>query len=207
MSSLLISWSRNGRYLATSSKDWKVNIWDLGYTFSNMPDIRSQPEAGSSKTTVTTAHPVSELHYSFILDCPLTNAEFHPQTSRVLLVTSTVNEVVLVRLRNKLQGSEDASSIVNGIDAVENSGPTPSERPRKRRKVLRGHEVLHLQAYTREEAIQMARETAASSRSQPSEQEEQGDGEEAATEAPSNPLPDIDLSLFDEAPSSRESAS
>jgi WD40 repeat protein len=204
----LISWSRNGRYLATSSKDWKVNIWDLGYTFSNMPDIRYHPEAGSSKATSTATHPFSELHYSFTLDCPLTNAEFHPQTSRVLLVTSTVNEVILVRLREELQRSDNGLPMTNEVDGIQQDGSMQSERPRKRRRVSRGHEVLYLQAYSREEAIQSARETATTSRSQPTERgQEEESTEEAAAGLPSGALSEIDLSLFGEAPSSRESAS
>lgn len=169
-----------------------------------MPDTHRQPQAGPSKTACRPNHPSSDLHYSFILDCPLVNAEFHPQTSRVLLVTSTVNEVALVRLQQKVEDS--LSGETRSKDGVEIQTALV-DRPRKRRKITRGHEVLYLQPYSKEEAIQFAKDAARGSESQPpAENEEPEPAQDIEMDEGSGSLHEIDPSLFEEAPSSRQSA-
>ena len=168
-----------------------------------MPDVRESPEPGPSRSAYKTSLPSSELHYSFILDCPIINAEFHPQTSRVLLITSTVNEVVLVRLREKA-AEDPVSNQIPGDDTVDST--TSANRPRKRRKVSRGHEVLYLQPHSKEEALQFARETAKSSQSQATADQDEDTSEKVQEEATFEALHEIEMSLFDEAPSSKESA-
>jgi hypothetical protein len=117
-----------------------------------MPDVRYQPSAGPSTRS---AYPTSEIHYSFTLDSPLLNAVFHPRTSRVLLVTTAVNEVVVVRLT---AGAEDAggeaSIIRKANDDDAESDTIEGDGPRKRRKITDGHEVLYLQPWSRDEYLQ-----------------------------------------------------
>ncbi|EJT97547.1 WD40 repeat-like protein [Dacryopinax primogenitus] len=71
-----VSWSRNSRYLLTSSRDFTCAVWDLA-----VPS-----RTGCKRDTVW-------------FESPLTGAVFHPRTSHVILATVTTNECVLVDLR------------------------------------------------------------------------------------------------------------
>ncbi|OCF41248.1 compass component swd1 [Kwoniella heveanensis CBS 569] len=77
-----LSWSRNNRYLLTSSHDATAIIWDLS--------VLSHPSiAGASAR----AHTIR-------FDAPVASAVFHPRNSRIILATLTCGEIVLVDLRD-----------------------------------------------------------------------------------------------------------
>jgi COMPASS component SWD1 len=65
----LHSWSRNSRYLLTSSKDWNVLIWDLASDCD--PPQR---------------------YASIRFDAPVVSASFHPRNSQIILVLLATGE-------------------------------------------------------------------------------------------------------------------
>ncbi|WFD35214.1 chromatin binding protein [Malassezia cuniculi] len=66
-----VSWSPHGRYLASASLDWNVNVWDLAN--------------GSGRRARTLR-----------FDCPLASVSFSPTSSRQLLVTTATKQAYLV---------------------------------------------------------------------------------------------------------------
>ena len=83
-----VNWSRNNRYLVSSSLDSTVIIWDLSVL--NHPELNPQIPIQSASTAR-----VQALRF----DAPVASAEFHPRNSRIVLATLTCNEVMLVDLR------------------------------------------------------------------------------------------------------------
>ena len=83
-----VNWSRNNRYLVSSSLDSTVIVWDLSVL--NHPELNPQIPIQSSSTAR-----VQTLRF----DAPVASAQFHPRNSRIVLATLTCNEVVLVDLR------------------------------------------------------------------------------------------------------------
>ncbi|KZO93166.1 WD40 repeat-like protein [Calocera viscosa TUFC12733] len=71
-----VAWSRNSRYLLTSSKDFTCAVWDLAV----------ESRTACKRDTVW-------------FQSPLTGAVFHPHTSHVILATVSTNECVIVDLR------------------------------------------------------------------------------------------------------------
>ncbi|KZT62316.1 WD40 repeat-like protein, partial [Calocera cornea HHB12733] len=71
-----VAWSRNSRYLLTSSKDFTCAVWDLAV----------EGRTACKRDTVW-------------FPSPLTGAVFHPRTSHVILATLSTHECVLVDLR------------------------------------------------------------------------------------------------------------
>ncbi|KAK4689243.1 COMPASS component SWD1, partial [Tremellales sp. Uapishka_1] len=85
-----LSWSKNNRYLLTSSLDSTAIIWDLS-TLAHPSLIPKTPIASTSSSTLR-AHTIR-------LEAPVANAVFHPRNSKIILATLTCNEVYLVDLR------------------------------------------------------------------------------------------------------------
>ncbi|KAJ9097602.1 hypothetical protein QFC21_004636 [Naganishia friedmannii] len=131
-----LSWSRNGRYLLSASKDWKCVVWDLFFTEQNMPVLPNKPsspnptpslkrqrtrstsEANSIVPTETLAmqsrgYPTSPMRDSVLFDTPLINAEFHPETSKIILATTSTHEVAMVYLSSPHTSTVDPQSIPN----------------------------------------------------------------------------------------------
>ncbi|MBW0462736.1 hypothetical protein O181_002451 [Austropuccinia psidii MF-1] len=70
-----LDWSRNSRYLLSSSRDWNVIIWDL--------------QSGERRDTIR-------------FDAPVTSAHFHPLNSKVVVVTlQSQEEAIFVDLRSQ----------------------------------------------------------------------------------------------------------
>ncbi|KAJ9123879.1 hypothetical protein QFC22_000667 [Naganishia vaughanmartiniae] len=114
------AWSRNGRYLLSASKDWKCVVWDLFYTDQNMPTPPHKPSPATSSppykrqrtrstsdtncasaehpSTSSRGYPTSPMRDSIMFDTPLINAEFHPETSKIILATTSTHEVAVVYL-------------------------------------------------------------------------------------------------------------
>ncbi|KAF8966453.1 WD40-repeat-containing domain protein [Flammula alnicola] len=73
-----IDWSRNSRYLLTSSKDWNVLIWDLA-------SVCDPPQR----------------HSSIRFDAPVVSASFHPKNSQIVLVLLATGEAYVCDMRKK----------------------------------------------------------------------------------------------------------
>ncbi|OAV88720.1 hypothetical protein PTTG_28937 [Puccinia triticina 1-1 BBBD Race 1] len=99
-----LDWSRNSRYLLSSSRDWNVIIWDLN--------------SGEREQTVR-------------FDAPVTSAQFHPINRKLLVVTlQSQEEAVFVDLRS--QGGRwelDARQSRQSTNPDEN--PSTHESPEK----------------------------------------------------------------------------
>jgi COMPASS component SWD1 len=86
---LTISWSRNNRYLLSASHDSTAIVWDLSYLTPLLPaHTPIHAKSGPSSARLQTLR----------FDSPLSNAQFHPRNSRIILAT-LLGEVVLVDLR------------------------------------------------------------------------------------------------------------
>ncbi|KIY45965.1 COMPASS complex protein [Fistulina hepatica ATCC 64428] len=70
-------WSRNSRYVLTSSKDWNVVVWDL----------TSEIDPPQRHTTIR-------------FDSAVMSASFHPRNSLIILALTRMGEVYLVDLRH-----------------------------------------------------------------------------------------------------------
>ncbi|PPQ83642.1 hypothetical protein CVT25_006248 [Psilocybe cyanescens] len=73
-----IDWSRNSRYLLTSSKDWNVIIWDLSSTCD--PPQRQK---------------------SLRFDVPVVSASFHPKNNQIVLALLATGEAYVCDLRKQ----------------------------------------------------------------------------------------------------------
>lgn len=103
-----LSWSRHGRYLLSASKDWKCVVWDLFYTGQNMPPMkprlsrrnrtRSGDQVDQTTPEAKQEYPTTPMRDSVLFDTPLTHAELHPNTSRIILANTSTHEVALVYL-------------------------------------------------------------------------------------------------------------
>ncbi|KAF8876289.1 COMPASS complex protein [Gymnopilus junonius] len=86
-----IDWSRNSRYLLTSSKDWNVLVWDLASTCD--PPQR---------------------HNSIRFDAPVVSSSFHPNNSQIILVLLATGEAYVCDLRkqhkSRVELDEDESN-------------------------------------------------------------------------------------------------
>ncbi|KAF9933613.1 hypothetical protein FBU30_005052 [Linnemannia zychae] len=71
-----LSWSRNGRYLLSSSMDWSCIVWDL--------------LIGSKKHTIR-------------FDTPVLNAQFHPKNNSVFIAALHQEDPVIVDFSNGIQ--------------------------------------------------------------------------------------------------------
>ncbi|KAL0949062.1 hypothetical protein HGRIS_009160 [Hohenbuehelia grisea] len=73
-----MDWSRNSRYVLTSSKDWNVIIWDL----------------------CSTCEPIQR-HTTIRFDAPVVSASFHPRNSNIVLVLLNTGDAYVVDLRKE----------------------------------------------------------------------------------------------------------
>lgn len=93
-----VDWSDSGRFLASSSLDWNVVLWDL------------KP---------TTPQRIRTIRF----DAPVASVQFAPGTSRVLLVVLESQQAVVVDLRRRRRRREAAH--VNGSGA---EGPASTSK-------------------------------------------------------------------------------
>ncbi|WWC72636.1 uncharacterized protein I206_106600 [Kwoniella pini CBS 10737] len=116
-----LSWSRNNRYLLTSSLDSTAIIWDLSilshpYLQPKTPAASSSSSASASSSKPSSSSP--RIH-TIRFDAPVSTAVFHPRNSKIILATLTCGEVVLVDLRDGsrriLQDVIDGEEEVNEI--------------------------------------------------------------------------------------------
>ncbi|WVF68011.1 hypothetical protein IAT40_002773 [Kwoniella sp. CBS 6097] len=127
-----LSWSRNNRYLLTSSHDATAIIWDL--SILSHPSLRprtpastSSPKASSSKTPLsgpTTSSGASARAHTIRFDAPVASAVFHPRNSKIVLATLTCGEVVLVDLRDGSKSKSVLQDEVEGEEGNQEEGPS-----------------------------------------------------------------------------------
>ncbi|KAJ7593132.1 WD40 repeat-like protein [Mycena floridula] len=73
-----IDWSRNSRFVLTSSRDWNVIVWDLSSTCDPM-----------------------QRHSTVRFDVPVVFATFHPRNRKIILALTITGEAYLVDLRKE----------------------------------------------------------------------------------------------------------
>ncbi|KAF4616164.1 hypothetical protein D9613_011428 [Agrocybe pediades] len=99
-----IDWSRNSRYLLTSSKDWNIVIWDLSSTCD--PPQR--------KSTIR-------------FDAPVVTASFHPKNSQILLVVLATGEAYVCDTRKDHKSRvELLETIADEMEDEDSQGPSRS---------------------------------------------------------------------------------
>ncbi|WWC92371.1 uncharacterized protein L201_007328 [Kwoniella dendrophila CBS 6074] len=92
-----LSWSRNNRYLLSSSLDATAIIWDLSILTHPYLHPKTPATLPSSSSKASSSSPRLQ---TIRFDAPVSNAVFHPRNSKIVLATLTCGEVVLVDLRN-----------------------------------------------------------------------------------------------------------
>ncbi|WRT70759.1 uncharacterized protein IL334_007758 [Kwoniella shivajii] len=107
-----LSWSRNNRYLLTSSLDSTAIIWDLSilshpYLRPKTPASLPTPNSTSTSNLNGNQNPSSSSNassnskiHTIRFEAPVSNAVFHPRNSKIVLATLTCGEAVLVDLRD-----------------------------------------------------------------------------------------------------------
>ncbi|KAJ2927391.1 hypothetical protein H1R20_g9706, partial [Candolleomyces eurysporus] len=86
-----VDWSRNSRYLLTSSKDWNIVVWDLASPYD--PPQR---------------------HNTLRFDAPVVSASFHPKNSRIILALLTTGEAYLCDSRKASKSRTQLKEVVEG---------------------------------------------------------------------------------------------
>jgi len=104
-----VSWSRNSKYLLSTSRDWNCIVWDLA--------------SGDRRETIR-------------FDAPVVGATFHPKNSKLILVTLATHQTFLVDLRSdRVQRFElfdviPAEPVENGMALGDPSRDSGSSRPK-----------------------------------------------------------------------------
>ncbi|KAF8632023.1 hypothetical protein AX17_004966 [Amanita inopinata Kibby_2008] len=88
-----IDWSRNSRYVLTSSKDWNVIVWDMA----------SECEPAQRFTTVR-------------FDAPVVSAQFHPRNSNIILVLLSTGEAYVTDLRREHRSRTELCEVLDDSD-------------------------------------------------------------------------------------------
>ncbi|KAL4241320.1 Retinoblastoma-binding protein 5/Swd1 [Abortiporus biennis] len=99
------SWSRNSRFVLTSSKDWNVIVWDLA----------SETDPPKKVTTIR-------------FDAPVASASFHPRNSKIILVLLSVGEAYIVDLRKEHRGRTELCEVQEDESDEENHTPSNKQR-------------------------------------------------------------------------------
>ncbi|WWD20760.1 hypothetical protein CI109_105237 [Kwoniella shandongensis] len=106
-----LSWSKNNRYLLTSSQDSTAIIWDL--SILSHPLLNPQtPSSSSSSSKLPSSSSPRKCTIRF--DAPLLGASFHPRNSKIVLAVLSIGEVVLVDLRKEGGGRWKLEDVVEG---------------------------------------------------------------------------------------------
>ncbi|KAL5488231.1 SWD1 [Sanghuangporus weigelae] len=96
-----VDWSRNSRYLLTTSKDWNIIIWDLA---SEMFSPRR--------------------HSTIRFDAPVLSAMFHPRNMKIVLVLLAVGEVYIVDSRREHRSRIELLETEDEEEYMHRSPPT-----------------------------------------------------------------------------------
>ncbi|OSX60574.1 hypothetical protein POSPLADRAFT_1047985 [Postia placenta MAD-698-R-SB12] len=88
-----VDWSRNSRYVLTSSKDWNISVWDL-----------------ASETDPTRREAIIRF------DAPIVSASFHPKNCKIILVLLGTGEAYLVDRRKEYRGRFELCEVQGDSD-------------------------------------------------------------------------------------------
>ncbi|KZT12652.1 WD40 repeat-like protein [Laetiporus sulphureus 93-53] len=88
-----LDWSRNSRYLLTSSKDWNIIVWDLA---SDSQPVRRQA--------------------TIRFDAPVVSASFHPRNINIILVLLSTGEAYVVDRRKQYKGRYELCEVQDDSD-------------------------------------------------------------------------------------------
>ncbi|EGO01504.1 hypothetical protein SERLA73DRAFT_70684 [Serpula lacrymans var. lacrymans S7.3] len=88
-----VDWSRNSRYVLTSSKDWNISVWDLA----------SDLDSPQRRDVIR-------------FDAPVQSASFHPRNCRILLVLLATGEAYIVDQRKKYRGRVELLEVFDDSD-------------------------------------------------------------------------------------------
>ncbi|KAF6762420.1 COMPASS complex protein [Ephemerocybe angulata] len=86
-----VDWSRNSRYVLTSSKDWNIVVWDLASPCD--PPQR---------------------YNTLRFDTPVVSASFHPRNSRIILALLQTGEAYLCDTRKESKSRTQLKEVVDG---------------------------------------------------------------------------------------------
>jgi COMPASS component SWD1 len=115
-------WSRNNRYILSSSSDSTAIVWDLSLLGHPLlqPHTPITQNAASSSSTATTPR-----IRTIRLEAPISSAQFHPANSNIVLATLSCHEVVLIDLRK-------GGGVFNMEDVVDEDMEVEGEVAKKR---------------------------------------------------------------------------
>jgi len=116
-------WSRHNRYLATGSTDSTIIIWDL----SVLPFTVNQPRTPLTAKGINPGSSTGRAH-TIRLDAPVSDVQFHPRNSKLLLVALSVNEILLVDLRQgggKVMLEDPGEVVVPAAEVEAEEGAEP----------------------------------------------------------------------------------
>ncbi|KAF9468770.1 WD40 repeat-like protein [Collybia nuda] len=85
-----LDWSRNSRWVLTSSKDWNVIIWDLASQCDPL-----------------------QRHATIRFDAPVLSASFHPRNSNIVLALMSTGEAYLADLRKEHRSRVELCEILD----------------------------------------------------------------------------------------------
>ncbi|KAF8629362.1 hypothetical protein AX15_003493 [Amanita polypyramis BW_CC] len=100
-----VDWSRNSRFVLTSSKDWNVIVWDLA----------SECDPPQRYATVR-------------FDAPVVSASFHPRNSNIILTLLSTGEVYVTDLRKEIRSRVELCETQAQEDSDEEGHSSRSSR-------------------------------------------------------------------------------
>lgn len=92
-----LDWSKNSRWVLTSSKDWNIIIWDLASLCDPM-----------------------QRHSTIRFDAPVLSASFHPRNSNIVLALMSSGEAYLTDLRNEHRSRVELCEVLDDGDEEPN---------------------------------------------------------------------------------------
>lgn len=108
---MILSWSRNSRYVLTGSKDWNVVVWDLA----------SDRDPPRRRSTIRFDVPVITAYFHPKNRCVLcsirnTGLHAHNHGSKIILVLLSSGEVYIVDQRREFKGRYELMEVLDESD-------------------------------------------------------------------------------------------
>ena len=110
---MILSWSRNSRYILTGSKDWNVVVWDLA----------SDRDPPRRRSTIRFDVPVISAYFHPKNRCILypfdicdSDWRAHTQRSKIVLVLLSSGEVYIVDHRREYKGRYELMEVLDESD-------------------------------------------------------------------------------------------
>ncbi|KAF5364209.1 hypothetical protein D9756_000928 [Leucocoprinus leucothites] len=118
-----VDWSRYGRYVLTSSKDWNVIVWDLAERLAG-----SSTRGGGAGGGGGGLQRMKTVRF----DSSVMSASFHPRNSKIILVLLSTGELFITDLRREYRGRVELCDTLFQREL--------REREREREKLEEGEE-------------------------------------------------------------------